>query len=78
MSNMICETLRTIFLATGLTKAIAVAQDLSMSEVELPLNGCCMSNRYRRGTTLDQLQQEAKKFVERVREYRNTQNGNTE
>lgn len=45
MSNMICETPRTIFLATGLTKAIAVAQDLSMSEVELPLNGCCMSNR---------------------------------
>ena len=70
----VCETLRTVFEATGLKQAILVSTDGTISEIELPalssrtaapLPGCCVSYRYTRGTTLAQLRKEAKRWVNR-------------
>ena len=66
----VCD--RTVFEATGLKQAILVSTDGTISEIELPapssrntapLPGCCVSYRYKRGTTLAHLRKEAKRWV---------------
>jgi hypothetical protein len=61
---------RAVFLATGSKQAILLSADDSISEITLPLRGCCsMQSRFPRGTTLAMLRHKAEEKAEAWRKH---------